>query len=339
MGISGLGFSSAPTVASGPFQWRITAHRDDRVRLLLHQSIIRPTNALRLRGGLTASRLLQRAVGSYRHALAAESDDVRMSFDGFDRYWMATFFRGDFYERELYRLFRNAQGLGEFDFIDGGANIGFWSAVLTSAEFGIRRAVALEASPTTFANLARTATLCGGRFVALHRALTSMVGEVTFEQGKNHESRHIVSGDQPDGRQLVTVEATTVDNLVISYELNPSKLIVKLDVEGAEMDCIRGARTAFSQGAIFIYEDHGKDPASTLTENLLDHGAACWFIDDEGQLVPIHTSAAASAFKLDRKRGYNFLCTRRDGALERVASTFQASASPSLVRGAIDGHP
>lgn len=335
MWISGLGFSSAPTIGSGPFKWRITAHRDDRTRLLLHQSIVRPTNALRIRGALTASRWLERAVGSYKHALAAESEDVRMSFDGFDRYWMATFFRGDFYERELYRLFRRAHGLHEFDFIDGGANIGFWSAVLTSTDFRVRRAIAVEASPTTFTNLSRSAALCGGRFIALHRALTSAAGEVSFEQGKNHESRHILSGDHPSGHELVTVRATTVDDLVDSYDLVGSKLIVKLDVEGAEMHCVRGAARAFSQGAIFVYEDHGKDPASRLTENLLDYGASCWFIDDGGRLIRIDSAAKASTWKLDPRRGYNFLCTKRDSAEERVRSIFDIGELPGDSPGAV----
>src|SRR5690606_23992318 len=104
---------------------------------------------------------------------------------------------------------------------------------------------------------------------------------------------------------------TTIDSLVETYRLEPSHLFVKLDVEGAELDCVLGGDRAFRHGAVFLYEDHGKDPASRLTEALLDHGALCWFIHDNGQLEPVSSAREARSFKKDRTRGYNFLCTSR----------------------------
>jgi len=285
----------------------------DRFRFLLHQSVMRSSTALRLRGGLTLSRWLQRVVGDYGASIAAEADpDVRVSFGGFDRYWMRVFFRGDFYEPELYRLFKRWKRLPSFDLIDGGANIGFWSAVLTSAQFGVKHAVAVEASPTTYQDLTRTALLCGGRFATEHRALSARTGLVEFEQGVAHASRHIVGiGETASSGNVVTIEATTIDELVAKHRLQNRDLLVKLDVEGAELDCVTGAANAFEAGAIFIYEDHGKEPRSVLTQQLLDRGAACWFITDEGTLERVDAAAEASRFKVDVRRGYNFLCVGR----------------------------
>ena len=310
----GVGFAAASSIASGPFAWSLTSAEPDRWRFLLHRSIIDATSALRLRGGLTLSRWLSRMVGDYAAPVTAQADpDVRVSFPGFDRYWMRVFFRGDFYEPELYHWFRRVSRLADFALIDGGANIGFWSALLTGAEFGITRAVAVEASPTTYAALSRTAALCGGRFATEHRALTATAAPVTFEQGVAHASRHIVAPDAPraPASQRVTVEGTTIDALVARYGFDPRLLIVKLDVEGAELASITGGAAAFANGAIFIYEDHGKDPRSVLTQQLLERGAACWFIDDHGAMVPVDGAAAASRWKLDPRRGYNFLCTSR----------------------------
>lgn len=274
-----------------------------------------PPNALRMRGGPRLSLMLQRLVGKYNESIVAEAaPDIRVSFDGFDRYWMRVFFRGDLYEPELYRLFSRIKRLREHHLIDGGANIGFWSAILTSSLFGISRAVAVEASPTTYVELERTAELCGGRFATEHCALTRETGVVQFDQEAPHAGRHIVR----DGgaRNLVTVPATTIDALVAKYGLEQRDLIVKLDVEGAELDCIRGGTAAFRAGAIFIYEDHGKDPTSSLTGSLLEADAACWFIEDDGSLRAVHSAADASALKPDPKRGYNFLCTSRTVAAE-----------------------
>jgi len=315
----GVGFGSAASIASGPFAWSLRSTAPDRLRFLLHRSVIELTSALRLRGGLTLSRWLLRMVGDYAEPLTAQADpDVRLSFSGSDRYWMRVFFRGDFYEPELYHWFRRVARLRDFALIDGGANIGFWSALLTGAEFGITRAVAVEASPTTYADLSRTAALCGGRFATEHRALTAAATPVTFEQGVAHASRHIVAPDAPHTpvSQRVTVEGTTVDALVARYGFDPRFLIVKLDVEGAEFASVSGGASAFSGGAIFVYEDHGKDPRSGLTQQLLDFGATCWFIHDDGSMVPVDSASAASRFKLDGRRGYNFLCTSRRYARE-----------------------
>ncbi len=278
-----------------------------------------PSTFLKLRGGPRLSLLLRQVVGNYAEAMVAEADpDVRISFGGFDRYWMRVFFRGDFYEPELYRLFSRSQRLRELCLIDGGANIGFWSAILTSERFGASRAVALEASPSTYADLARTAKLCGDRFVTEHRALSKTVGHVEFEVGLSHESRHIATNA---GASTVRIEATTVDDIVTRHGFDPTRLLVKLDVEGAELDCVLGGSKAFESGALWVYEDHGKDPTSRLTGDLLAHGAACWFITDEGTLTRVSSADEASRFKRDPVRGYNFLCIEKS-KVPAVAGTF-----------------
>lgn len=325
----GVGFASASSIASGPFRWSLRSAAPDRWRLALHRSVIGATSALRLRGGLTLSRWLQRIVGDYAAPLTAEAGhDIRLSFPGFDRYWMRVFFRGDSYEPELYHWFRRIARPGDFALIDGGANIGFWSALLTSAEFGVARAVAVEASPTTYAELCRTAALCGGRFATEHRALTAAPGPVHFEQGVAHASRHIAA-DGAATRQTVTVEGTTVDALVARYGLDPAFLLVKLDVEGAELASVTGGAAALAGGAIFLYEDHGKDPGSELTGQLLALGADCWFIADDGAMVAVDSAAAASRFKLDPRRGYNFVCTSRSYARAHPLEARLAGAAPA----------
>jgi FkbM family methyltransferase len=325
----GVGFGSDASIASGPFRWSLRSTAPDRWRLALHRSVIGATSALRLRGGLTLSRWLQRVVGDYAAPLTAEAGrDIRLSFPGFDRYWMRVFFRGDSYEPELYHWFRRIARPRDFALIDGGANIGFWSALLTSAEFGISRAVAVEASPTTYAALERTAALCGGRFATEHRALTAVPGPVRFEQGVAHASRHIASPGAAPGRETVTVEGTTIDALVDKYGFDPARLLVKLDVEGAELASITGGAAALAGGAIFLYEDHGKDPSSQLTGQLLERGADCWFIADDGAMIAVDSAAAASRWKLDPRRGYNFVCTSRSYARAHPLAARLAGVRP-----------
>lgn len=307
--MSAIGFGSTPWIASGPFRWTLQSGVNDRYRFILHRGLIDVTSAVKLRGGPSLSLRLRRLVGEYQDPLVATADDIRISFDGFDRYWMQVFFRRDFYEPDMYRLFRRAKNLGSFHFIDGGANIGFWSAVLTSHGFGVRKAVAIEASPTTFENLIRTADLCANRFDVVHRALSSRRGPVVFEQGLRHESRRISLNNDDTSTERITVEASTVDHMIEDHGLDIRNSIVKLDVEGAELDCVTGGMAAFEAGAVLVYEDHGKDAMSKLTGQLLERGFVCWFIDDEGALRPVRDASEASAFKPNPKRGYNFVAT------------------------------
>ena len=303
--MSGLGFSSTPWIAEGPFDWTLEAAGGDRRRLATQRALFKLMGALRVRGAPSLSLRLKKVVGGYGEPLVARSADVGIAFDGFDRYWMQVFFRRDFYEPDMYRLFERAKRIAEFSFVDGGANIGLWSAILTSKRFGIRRAIAIEASPTTFEMLQRTARACDGRFEVTNHALTAQPGTVTFEQGLRHESRRIASIGATG--ESITVSATTVDLVVRDHGLNPERTRVKLDVEGAELDCVSGGAKTLEAGAILIYEDHGKDRSSKVTAGLLDRGFACWFIDDDGRLRRVASDVEASALKSSHQRGYNFL--------------------------------
>ena len=311
--MSSFGFSSTPWIASGPFAWKVDAVSGDRGRLATQRALFKLMGVLRVRGAPSLSLRLKRVLGGYGEPLVARFDDVGIAFDGFDRYWMQFFFRRDFYEPDMYRLFSRASRLDTFSFVDGGANIGFWTAILTSRRFGIRRAVAIEASPTTFETLGHTARACGGRFEVVNKALTAQPGTVSFEQGLRHESRRIAFGDTNGER--VTVSATTVDLVVRDHGFDPGRTIIKLDVEGAELDCVSGGTSTLESGGILIYEDHGKDPTSKVTGGLIARGFACWFIDDDGHLRRVASATEASAMKLNPQRGYNFVAV-----VARVAS-------------------
>jgi hypothetical protein len=108
------------------------------------------------------------------------------------------FFRGDLYSPSSI-AYSSAPIAFAKPLIEDGANIGFWSSVFTNCEGGISRVVAVEASPSTYRALARTAALCGGRFITEHRARSKSPGTVRFEQGVAHAIWHIVRDGEPVG--------------------------------------------------------------------------------------------------------------------------------------------
>jgi len=80
-------------------------------------------------------------------------------------------------------------------------------------------------------------------------------------------------------------------------------VVVKLDVEGAEIPAGEGAaQTLAERDVIFLFEDHGQDPECRVSRHLMDLGMV---VLSPGHPHPL-TIAEIRAVKTDPLRGYNF---------------------------------
>ena len=219
-----------------------------------------------------------------------------------DPYWSRFLLGSARYEPEVESTLRAAAHLN-FSFYDCGANFGYWSAFCTG--LGCRRVVAVEASESTCRFLAENARANG--FTALHRALHSRSGIVVrIDEDQPHAGRHVDFESDSGGN----VETISIDDLVGD---DPGPLIVKLDVEGQEIAAFAGARRTARKPALFIYEDHGKDPASKCTQWILANtDLTVSFVDGDGTCHSIDSAADASAFKKRSRHGYNFIAASPD---------------------------
>lgn len=154
-------------------------------------------------------------------------------------------------------------------FVDVGANIGIFSAVIADAQRLFRdfRVVAFEADPATFARLAVNAERFG--FVAINVALAAEAGELDFETGavsgiatrRDHAGRAHIAG------RGFTVAARRLDSFYLR-----GKLVIKIDVEQMELDVLEGARGLFEAGRVSaVYLDEFDDKQAVL-EFLSGHG-------------------------------------------------------------------
>ena len=87
--------------------------------------------------------------------------------------------------------------------------------------------------------------------------------------------------------------------------------LIKLDVEGPEIEAMRGARRLIDAGALVIYEDHGKQsghPTSCFV--LAQHGLEQRWMSPTRELECVTAIEQVATIKKDPRSGYNFFTYR-----------------------------
>lgn len=196
-------------------------------------------------------------------------------------------------------------------FVDCGANIGYWSVRAAKRALGV---VAVEASPRLVAEVRSNSALNGVRVNVVEAAVWSVDDQaLEFADWADQPQASGLSAVLPTAPELgVTryqVTTRTLDRIIAEHCPDPSApVVVKLDVEGAEIAAIEGAAGVLrSRPVSVIYEDHGGEASCAVTRGMLDRGLT---VRDcmTGRGLEL---GEVRARKLDRARGYNFIATNR----------------------------
>lgn len=147
-------------------------------------------------------------------------------------------------------------------FLDVGAHFGYFS-LLASTIVGDRGCViAIEASHGTFEILTQN-TKNQKNITALHAAISDHIGTLTFYEFpvlfseynslkvQQYEQERWYNKFPPQQRE---VEAVTIDGIIKKQNLFPK--IIKIDVEGAELKVIAGAKQTLSETSPIIVMEY-----------------------------------------------------------------------------------
>ena len=217
------------------------------------------------------------------------------------------------YEPEIEQLLRRAADK-PYDLLDAGANYGYWSILASSAPFGRHRVAAIEASESNFKCLVANARANGGRFHALHYAVLNVSGEAVRLYGKRHWGLSLRKDwYPPDAEQYEEVQTITLDDVAGRFfPVRDHPALIKLDVEGAEIEAIKGACRLIEEGALVAYEDHGKEPSHRISRFVLSRDdLMTWYVDANNRTTQITSIDQVEAIKRDPILGYNFFTCRR----------------------------
>jgi FkbM family methyltransferase len=217
------------------------------------------------RGYNRAANLMRKALPERDIAIKL-NPDATFVFPYGDGYWSKLLERSFRYEIELDLLFADSAGV-DYTLVDCGANYGYWSILVSSAPFGAHRALAIEPSAKNFAVLSHNARVNGDRFVVMKSAVGAARGTARLS-GSKHEALSIAGGGA-DGEEVPVIR---LDDLLDDGHLAPGgKYLVKLDVEGVEIDAIRGGERLLREDTAILCEEHGSDRHHTVSRYILEH--------------------------------------------------------------------
>jgi len=290
----------------GTFEYEVSGSR-------LSMGLVRLLHTVVARSTGRGMGLAMRAVKPLLHSQLScvhFADGSRLYFELNDVYWNAFFIGqpGMTYEPDIATLLLRLKDT-DYTFFDCGANIGYWSVLVTSEMLGRKRAIAVEASRETLAILEQNRDANDQRFEICRRALFEYDGRsLFFSDDGPHSARHIVTSQSSRPSHTEPVMSITIDALARDQQLTDSdRLVIKLDVEGQEVAALKGARQVLKRDTLIIYEDHGQDRSHATTRHVFEAlGLPVFSLAADGSVTRVSDLGTLDRLKVNPKIGYNF---------------------------------
>jgi FkbM family methyltransferase len=243
--------------------------------------------------------------------------DATFAFPYGDGYWSKLLNRSFSYENELDLLFQDSADI-DYTLLDCGANYGYWSVLVSSKPFGSHQAIAIEPSGQNFPKLANNAAINGNRFETLKCAIGAARGTALLS-GTKHEAFSI-AGDQGSGEE---VPVLALDNLLDDGKVAASgKFLIKLDVEGVEIEAMKGGARLLQGDSVILCEEHGNDPEHTVSRYILEQTPLKLIVYDprSNRLETVTELSILDRIKVSTHVGYNVFGTASAFWLDRISA-------------------
>lgn len=207
--------------------------------------------------------------------------------------------------------------------IDIGANIGFMTSLLSAKAGRLGRIVAFEPHPELFRRLVNNIDLfktrARGVITAERLAVSDRDGSDTLVCDnsvfqRNSGTSGLRQHSFAEGKDMVAVKTTRIDTYFPKERIR----LLKIDVEGAELIVLKGAKDALSSHRIdfVVYEDFAA-AKSGISEFLNKHGYTVFQLD-RNIFRPWIREVDDTFKQVQRGRDENFIATWNPRELERI---------------------
>jgi len=200
-------------------------------------------------GGSAAPPVLRRA---YEYLLDRwPGDHLRPTLPGGERVQLSARYRHLTWNPQEYAAFRSAVRPGAVVF-DIGANVGAYTLVFASWVGPAGRVYAFEPAPDAQAGLRTHLRLnrVEDRVEISGAAMSSSVGRAPFGVHPSGGASSL-QVESVDRARVIEVPAETIDHFCAARRLRPD--VIKIDVEGAELDVLRGGRDTLTRAGIEVF--------------------------------------------------------------------------------------
>lgn len=155
------------------------------------------------------------------------------------------------YEYSKQRAFQKVVRKGSVVY-DIGANVGFYTLLASQFVGRSGRVFAFEPVPRNCRLLrAHLEINCVDNVSVLEMAVSSMNGKAVFDLGANHSMGHLAACG------TLNVPTITIDTFVFDQAM-PGPEVIKIDVEGAELEVLKGAsQTLCRHRPLILLATHG----------------------------------------------------------------------------------
>jgi FkbM family methyltransferase len=149
---------------------------------------------------------------------------------------------------------------------DVGANVGFYTLLLAKLAGAEGRVYAFEPLPANLELLQRHVEINSYRNVRIFKsALGNFDGAARFDLGPSNSMGHMAAGGP------LQVSCSRADTLLAAGEVEAPD-VIKIDVEGAEADVLRGACGSMKKHPVILLATHGESPHRACLELLAAFG-------------------------------------------------------------------
>lgn len=236
--------------------------------------------------------------------------NFEIKFETSDPYWSQLISKHFKYELELENWLRRECSADDY-FVDCGANIGYWS-LFVSKVLNVSNFVAVEPNPRIFQLLIQNLKLNNLPESAFQGAVGDMSqGNSTTILYLNvnpgmHVGASIYQG-KTSGVEKFQVPLIELSDLFEPAIRNNQTILLKLDVEGAEVSCIKQIPNSVRSRVRIIYEDHGRDLECLTTKWLLATKAYKIYFLRPLSTLEISSIETLIDLKKSRSKGYNLV--------------------------------
>jgi len=264
------------------------------------------------------AKLIKIFLPSSKNIRTTLEQDSLFEYPYADRYWGILLYSNGDYSREETDFLKSCRDIN-YAYIDCGANFGFMSILVTSDAYGNKPSYAIEADPDTFKHLEHNASLNDNRFEIHHKAVFSKSGELVNIHGDKHEARSILNDEgQSTSGNVETLALNDVKPWIKKQAAE--KIILKLDVEGVEIDAMKGADELLKEDIVILFEDHGGDKTNETSQYFMEELGMKVFYSEKDGCREITSIKEIAKLKRNPRIGYDFIATKSEFWLEHINS-------------------